>query len=73
MLDAMNSAPPPEGVSESVTAWLAGIGELDAVVREDRMDAVRNRADQRLEESDGDEGCGAAVQKLCHRASFSSW
>src|SRR5215207_9748689 len=53
VLDAMSSAQSPEGVRESVTARLASIGELDE---------VRNCADQRLEERDGGEGGGSAVE-----------
>jgi len=62
VLDAMSSAQSPEGVRESVTARLASIGELDDVVCEDCVDAVRNCADQRLEERDGGEGGGSAVE-----------
>ena len=57
VFDSMKVAEPVEGVSTEACGRplpvLWQVGELDAVVREDGVDAVRNGFDERIEEGGG--------------------
>jgi len=62
MLDAISSAESSEGVRKSVTARLASISELNAIVSQDGVDMIGHCFDERLEERDGRKGGGPPVE-----------
>ncbi len=62
MLDTISSAKPTEGMGRPVAARLAGgVGERMAVVREDRVDTVGHRLEERLKERNRGKGGGSGA------------
>jgi hypothetical protein len=66
VFDSMKEAEPVEGVSTEACGWaltvLRQVGELDAVVGEHGVDAVRNSFDERFEERGGGSHVGSFHQ-----------